>query len=371
MKNINYKLLLVASTLMLLPQLVQAQNVESCNPTDCETLGYSRNSTDYCAKYLACPFDGSYKICTHICDDSYIKVAKKVVPLIVEKSGNSLIEANIIANLDASLTNDLGFSNSNFAELITAIGTEFNVTISASDAAQIKTVNDIIGYLGETCSAYPLTSCPSRAICESQYNITSCQSGYKLVPTVFGTNCTKTTTETTCSAGQYNNNGTCTACPAGTYSSASGSATSCFKCAVGSYQDQTGQTSCKTCATATTTGATSCVKEPSCPLLDTCPAGATCSVENKKYSIIRCDTGFTRKMTTVTVGGVSKSCATDCEPDCASSYTAAVNVLGCSMIKQYGARCYICCDNNSDQTINNGTKYHATYGATCTEYTGA
>ena len=256
MKNINYKLLLVASTLLLLPQLVQAQNVESCNPTDCKTLGYSRNSTNYCAKYLACPFDGSYKICLNQCSDKYIAAAEKISPIVAEKSTPKKTSAEIAANTQLSLTGNLGFSTQGVTELIALLQTEFGQ--EAPNPSDIKTVDDLIVTFGSDCADYPLTSCPSGATCESQYIITSCQSGYKLVTTILGTKCTKTTTETTCSAGQYNNNGTCTACPAGTYNATSGSATSCTKCASGSYQDQTGQTSCKTCATATTTGATSC-----------------------------------------------------------------------------------------------------------------
>ena len=102
--------------------------------------------------------------------------------------------------------------------------------------------------------SYTNGACPTGANCDMRYKITKCPSGYAINLT--RTACVKSTA--TCSAGQYNNNGTCTACPAGTYNSTSGSATSCTKCASGTYQDQTGQTSCKTCATATTTGATSC-----------------------------------------------------------------------------------------------------------------
>ncbi len=87
------------------------------------------------------------------------------------------------------------------------------------------------------CKSY--IYCPLDASYKACYSYKSYTNG--ACPT--GANCDmryKKTKTPTCIAGYYNNNGTCTVCP------------------VGTYQDQTGQTSCKTCATATTTGATSC-----------------------------------------------------------------------------------------------------------------
>ncbi len=313
MRNINYKLLLCCSTLLLLPQLVQAQSVESCKPTDCAALGYTRNNTDYCATYARCPFDASYKFCTHVCDDSYITVAKKIIPLVIDSSSNSLTEAEVMANMDASLTKDLGFNNTGLTKLRTAVQKEFGVTISDSDAANIKTVNDIISYLGETCDAYPLSACPSGATCDSQYDITSCQSGYKLSTAYDGSYmCKKQLTIVTCPAGQYNDSGTCTDCPAGSYNATAGKATSCTLCPVGTYQDETGQTKCKECSSATGTGTIKCLKPNYCKTFTSCPDGAICSLSNGVYTITECQSNYSAEIDTTTEGNLSSTCITNC-----------------------------------------------------------
>ena len=74
---------------------------------------------------------------------------------------------------------------------------------------------------------------------------------------------------TWCPAGQYLDNTTCKACPAGKYSAAGstscktcaagtyskGGAASCSSCAAGTYQDKTGQSSCKNCPSGYTSSA--------------------------------------------------------------------------------------------------------------------
>lgn len=216
MKNLNLKLLLCCSTLLVVPQVVLAQTSvtpASCKKADCVAMGYSRDNVDYCTQYIRCPFDASYKICLHKCSDNYINTVKKVADLIGEKAG--IPAAQVLANLDASLTADLGFDSLDLTELTLEIEEGFGVMISDSDAAKIKTVNHIILYLGATCEEYPLSSCPDNANCASQYSILSCKSGYTLNSA--GTDCT-------------NDNPSVTEpvlCPLGSFTSSSDSACAC------------------------------------------------------------------------------------------------------------------------------------------------
>lgn len=224
MKNLNLKLLLCCSTLLVVPQVVLAQTSvtpASCKKADCVAMGYSRDNVDYCAQYIRCPFDASYKICLHKCSDNYINTVKKVADLIGEKA--DIPAAQVLANLDASLTADLGFDSLDLTELTLAIEEGFGVTISDSDAAKIKTVNHIILYLGATCEEYPLSSCPANANCASQYSILSCKSGYTLNSA--GTDCTSSS-----KPGFTLNPGVTlkpVTCPSGSFTSSSASACAC------------------------------------------------------------------------------------------------------------------------------------------------
>ena len=233
MKNLDLKLLLCCSTLLVVPQVVLAQSSvtpASCKKADCVAMGYSHDNVDYCAQYIRCPFDASYKICLHKCSDNYINTVKKVADLIVENTNADITAAQVLANLDASLTADLGIDSLGLTELTLAIEEDFGVTIPDSDAEKIKTVNDIIIYLGATCieKEYPLSSCPANANCASQYSILSCKSGYTLNSA--GTDCTSSSKPDFTIKPGITINPDITkpvSCPSGSFTSSSASACAC------------------------------------------------------------------------------------------------------------------------------------------------
>ena len=85
-------------------------------------------------------------------------------------------------------------------------------------------------------------SCPNNATCAGGTASFVCDSGYQ--KNSIGVGCEAKAI--TCNAGYYNNNGTCTACPKGTYASSAGSS-SCTPCPAGTYYNWTGGTACKPC----------------------------------------------------------------------------------------------------------------------------
>lgn len=327
MKNLNLKLLLCCSTLLVVPQVVLAQTSvtpASCKKADCVAMGYSRDNVDYCSQYIRCPFDASYKICLHKCSDNYINTVKKVADLVGEKA--DIPAAQVLANLDASLTADLGFDSLDLTELTLAIEEGFGVTISDSDAAKIKTVNDIIIYLGATCEEYPLSSCPANANCASQYSILSCKSGYKINSA--GTDCTSSSGSTTsCATGAY------------PYPTASMAKSNCNP--YGYIKNST--TSCYKCCTIN--NASSCTN--ACTVTS-CPAGGICSTSVSGTIVVTdCKSGYTAKTNS------STGCITRClsslviDNQCKLPYFS--NALNCTCDLGYTgvtvgtAKCYKCC----------------------------
>ena len=51
---------------------------------------------------------------------------------------------------DADITKDLGADSLDVVELLMAFEEEFGVSISDEDAAQIKSVNDVVAYIEKT-----------------------------------------------------------------------------------------------------------------------------------------------------------------------------------------------------------------------------
>lgn len=340
MKNLNLKLLLCCSTLLVVPQVVLAQTSvtpASCKKADCVAMGYSRDNVDYCTQYIRCPFDASYKICLHKCSDNYINTVKKVADLIVENTNADITAAQVLANLDASLTADLGFDSLGLTDLTLAIEDGFGVTISDSDAAKIKTVNDIINYLGATCEEYPLSSCPANANCASQYAIVSCSSGYTL--NTAGTACTKTSSTTSCATGEYTT-ATLAKNNCNPYGYTKNSTTGCYKCC-------------------TINNASSCTN--ACTVTS-CPTGGSCSSTiSGTFIITGCKSGYTATTNSTT------KCVTKCTlnkaeitTSCADPYFSPLetSTKGCNCTLGYTGitvgteKCYRCC-TASDSGLGN------------------
>ena len=121
-------------------------------------------------------------------------------------------------------------------------------------------------------------TCPANATCNGTCNTTfTCNTGYK--KNASGTACEPIV----CGVGQYLSGSTCVPCQAGRYQNApSHSNTTCPCCADGSYQDNTGQTSCKNC-----------------------PANATCS--GTCNTTFTCNKGYQK---------VGNACVKMCPPNC-------------------------------------------------------
>ena len=332
MKKTNLKLLLCCSTLLVVPQLVLAQTSTapaSCKSSDCAALGYSRSNVDYCAEYIKCPFDPSYKVCLHNCSDTYIETAEKVAALVVENTDADITASQVLADLDGSLTSKWGYDSLGLVALIKAIEDAFNVEISSDDAARIKTVNDIIHYLGATCKEYPLSSCPTGANCASQYAIVSCRSGYTL--NAANTACTSSSSgsTTTCATGEYTTasmaKSNCTP-----YGYTKNSTTGCYKCC-------------------TINNASSCTN--ACTVTS-CPTGGSCVTSSGTTVITGCKIGYTATTNSTT------KCVTKCTRElivtpttCTDPYFSPTETgtKGCNCTLGYTGvtvgteKCYRCC----------------------------
>ncbi len=329
MKNVNRKLLLCCSTLLVVPQLVLAQTSTapaSCKSSDCAALGYSRSNVDYCAEYIKCPFDPSYKVCLHNCSSTYIETAEKVVALVVEHTDADITASQVLADLDGTLTGTWGYDSLGLTELTMAIEDDFDVAISDDDAAKIKTVNDIIHYLGATCIEYPLYSCPTGANCASQYAIVSCSSGYTL--NTAGTACTRTSS------------GSTTSCATGEYTTATLAKNACTP-----YGYTKSTTGCYKCCTIT--NASTCTN--ACTVTS-CPTGGSCVTSSGTTVITGCKTGYTATTNSTT------KCVTKCTSQkaeatqCADPYFSSLetSTKGCKCTSGYtgvtsAPGCYRCC----------------------------
>ena len=68
---------------------------------------------------------------------------EKIIKLICEKLNKK--ESDV--NLTSRLVEDLGADSLDFVELIMAFEDEFNITLPDEDAANLKTIGDVVSYI--------------------------------------------------------------------------------------------------------------------------------------------------------------------------------------------------------------------------------
>ncbi len=148
----------------------------ACRSTDCAALGYSTSEVDGCTKYIKCPFDTSYQICSEYnrCTKETSSVGVRVRQVIVDE----LAVSEALLCDSANLKTDLGADSLALVGLRMALEKEFDRDIPDVHANNMATVKDIIDFF--STDEYTLSVCPEGAVCTGKFKITECNTGYTL-----------------------------------------------------------------------------------------------------------------------------------------------------------------------------------------------
>ncbi len=239
---------------------------------------------------------------------------------------------------------DMGYSSQSIANCAEYISCPFDTSYRAC-----------VKYNDE----YTLTSCPTGAVCEGKYKVTSCTTGY----TLNNGTCECSATLTSCPTG-YN----CTSCKKGTttYYAKNGCATgyevsrqplgNCYKSSCALSTTPTGAntalllsgkvvvTSCQTGYQTlyTSDQCITCKKIDTCPTFIACPVGATCSTGTGGYTISSCRSGYTA---TFGLSGCIEKCTLSSSSTCMTQQEACSRCSGGTIQPDNlaGAGCYTCC----------------------------
>ena len=201
---------------------------------------------------------------------------------------------------------------------------------AAALASQASSIQSSMGASYVTCTANSSAKTITCACKTDRYwTKARCETKGTCVQDTTSNPCAYKLTAISCPAGQFNNNGTCTGCQAGTYS-AGGTATSCTKCPAGTYSGN-GASSCTPCAAGTysAAGAYSCTP---------CPSGYTSAAGAEM-----CTGNYTYKYTDA-IGVFSSSDAT-------KSHLVELSYIASQMQSSMGASNVTCTANNSTSTI--------------------
>jgi hypothetical protein len=124
-----------------------------------------------------------------------------------------------------------------------------------------------------------------------------------------------------CAIGKFNSSGVCSVCVAGEYQGVAGILTSCSSCAVGTYQDQTGQGTCKIPATGFYQNQTAQIIQIACPANQTTVSIANAS-DHDNISDCTGASGYYNCATscTQTTAGYYSPNADDTQSQCQAGY---------------------------------------------------